>query len=275
MSVHGKTARILVIVVSASLLTGAFWFWDHARTKSEAVTVSRAEQEARRAAWQLAVEQRLATLPQPFPTLLLSMHRHEPQLGSDGAQYPLEPYTGISPDDGFYLYDLVRQVKPRRTAEVGFAEGFSTMYLLAALKSNGSGVHVAIDPYEDSLYHGIGLQKVKEAGMTKRFRFLPAKSIAGLPTLAAEAQPFEIIFIDGDHRFDSAFADFVLSDAICAKDGYIVLHDPWMKSISKVAAYIERNRADYARVPVPKGVNVVAFQKIGVDQRHWKHFADF
>lgn len=222
-----------------------------------------------------SVERQLDTLPQPFSRLLLSMHNHEPQLGVDGVRHPLDPSTGIGVADGLYIYDLVRQVRPLCTVEVGFAEGFSTMYFLAALHSNGSAVHVAVDPYETSAWHGIGLQKVKEAGMRERFRFLPAKSIAALPELNREAKPYEIILIDGDHRFDGAFTDFVLSDPICPKGGYILLHDLWLPSTKKVIAYIEHNRPDYARRPVPAGVNLAAFQKVGEDQRHWIHFVDF
>jgi predicted O-methyltransferase YrrM len=281
MSLNERTLRMLVGLV-ALVLVGALWFWDQSRVQSEAVALGPAQQQGaiassseQRLAEERWIENRLSPLPQPFSRLLVSMHKHEPQLGTDGVRHELDANTGIRPNDGIYLYDLVRQVRPRRTAEVGFAEGFSTMYLLAALQSNGSGLHVAMDPYEDSLYHGIGLQKVKEADAKHRFRFLPVKSVAGLPRLSAEMKPFDIIFIDGDHRFDAAFTDFILADEICSKDGYILLHDTWMPSIQKVIAYIEHNRADYARRPVPQGVNMAAFQKVGVDQRAWTHFVDF
>jgi predicted O-methyltransferase YrrM len=283
MSVHGTTKRMLVIGVCLSLLMGAFWLWSQDSAQTEVFTVSSVEREAMRAARrarqqenQRLLEARLAaTLPQPFSRLLESMHKHELQLGVDGVRYPLQPATGVRISDGLYLFDLSRQVKPVRSAEVGFAEGFSTLYFLAALEANGKGVHVAMDPYETSDWHGIGLQKIKEAHMNHRFRFLSVKSVVALPALNGEAKPFDIIFIDGDHRFDSAFTDFVLSDEICAKAGYILLHDPWMPSVAKVVAYIERNRADYARRPVPDGVNIAAFQKVGVDQRDWSHFVDF
>jgi predicted O-methyltransferase YrrM len=214
-------------------------------------------------------------LPPPFSRLLLSMNRSDPQLGTDGVRHPLTRDTGVKMADGLYIYDLVRQTKALRTAEVGFAEGFSTMYFLAALKSNGGGVHVAMDPYEVSEWHGIGLQEVQESGMKDRFRFLNAKSIAGLPALNQEGQPYEIIFIDGDHRFDGAFTDFVLADAICSKGGYILMHDFWMPSVKKVTTFVERNRSDYVRRAIPGGVNMVVFQKVGEDRRDWRHYVDF
>lgn len=295
MSVHGRTLR-LIVGGALGLLAGALWFWDSGSAQREARaaaaaaadSVSRAvrlaaeaKDEANDAAFRQALEQRLTTLPQPFSRLLQSMHKREPQLGTDGARHKIDETTGVRIADGFYLYDLVRRINPRRTVEVGLAEGFSALYILAALQSNGgggsggTGIHVAMDPFELSDWHGLALQKVKEAGMTNRFRFLPAMSSAALPTLAAEGKPFDIIFIDGDHRFDATLVDFVLSDAICAPDGYILLHDRWMASVSKVVTYIERNRSDYARRPVPDGVNIVAFQKVGPDSRPWRHFVEF
>jgi predicted O-methyltransferase YrrM len=214
----------------------------------------------------------LSPLPQPFQTLLLSMHKRKPQRGTDGGIYPLS-FAGVVPEDGMYIYDLCRRVRPQRTLEIGFAEGFSAMYFLAAAKANGMGSHVAIDPFENRDWHGLGLQKVKETGMEDRFRFMEALSVSALPALASEGLKFEVIFIDGDHRFDTQLADFLLSDALCPKGGYILLHDVWMASTRKLISFIERNRADYKRHPTP--LDIATFQKIDEDRRDWRHFVEF
>ena len=76
------------------------------------------------------------------------------------------------------------------------------------------------------------------------------------------------------HPYENVLLDFVLSDRICAPNGYIVLDDMWMPSIQKVVKFVERNRADYARRKSPVE-NFVVFQKIGKEQRPWNHFVDF
>jgi predicted O-methyltransferase YrrM len=217
----------------------------------------------------------VAALPPPFSQLLLSMHDHELQIGTDGTKHGLAALVGVAAADGAYIYDICKKVKPHHTLEVGFAEGFSTMYFMAAIKANGGGFHVAIDPFENTQWHGLGLEKIQEAGMKEKFRFMEAKSVSALPVLNSEAASFEIIFIDGDHRFDGTFTDFVLSDPICAKGGYILFHDVQLESTKKVLSFLERNRSDYMRRSVPKNVNIAAFQKIGDDRRDWLHFVNF
>ncbi len=246
-----------------------------ARSATGAIRDSLAKATARSQERRRAQEAQVAALPQPFARLLLSMYRGEPQLGTDGKQHKLDLGTGVTMADGLYLYNLTLQVKPRRIAEVGVGQGFSTMFLLAALHANQHGSYVGMDPFEYSLWNGAAVQKAKEAGMASRFRFLTEYSTYALPQLRAEKDSFDLIFIDGDHKFDSVLTDFILANGVCAASCHVVLHDPWMKSVSKAVRFIENNRADYARRPVPAGVNMVAFQKVGLDTRPWTHFTDF
>jgi predicted O-methyltransferase YrrM len=220
-------------------------------------------------------ERAIADLPTPMSQLLMSMYRAEPQPGSDSQLHQLDANRGVSGMDGVYMFNLARKLKPKRTVEVGFAEGVSTLFFLAAVKANGGGLHVAIDPFERTDHHGVGLEKVRESGMGEHFRFMEATSLSALPALAAEGSSFEIIFIDGDHRFDAVFTDFILADQLCPMGGYILLHDPWMQATSKVVRYLERNRADYSRAIVASDVNIAVFRKTGEDRRGWLHFVDF
>src|SRR5581483_5533871 len=184
---------------------------------------------------------RIAELPEPFPRLLLSLHKKDPQIGVDGATHQLDPSAGVRPEDGVFIYDLCRRLRPQRTLEVGFAEGFSTLYFLAAIKLNGVGSHIAIDPAETKDWHGIGLRKVQEARMEHHFRFMEAMSISALPAVASESLKFDVIFIDGDHRYDSQLVDFVLSDVVCQQNGFILFHDINMASTKKLVSFIARN----------------------------------
>ena len=269
--------RPIVIVSCGIVLIVAAWRINASQSNANIPATPAEYQQYRKA--QVAAEQRaelrqLNSLPQPFSKLLISMNRGDQQLGTDGALHPAHK-VGVTVADGMYLYDLVRKTKPQRTAEVGFAEGFSTLYILAGLQANGNGMHVAIDPFETSDYYGVGLARVKDAGMDNRFRFLPERSFAGLPELAAEKKPYNIVFIDGAHIFDFAFTDFMLSDSLCPEGGYILFHDIWMPSTKKIVSFIEHNRRDYVHREVPEGVNIAVFQKVRDVQRPWDHFVDF
>ncbi|MCX5905219.1 MAG: class I SAM-dependent methyltransferase [Proteobacteria bacterium] len=217
----------------------------------------------------------LSMLARPFATALNSMYDVKPQMGTDGKIHKLDGITKISPDQGLWMYELCRKIKPQRTLEIGFAYGFSTMFFLAAIQANGMGMHVAMDPFEKTEeYYGIGLQKVKELGMQRFFRFMEEKDITGIPALIREGLQFDVIFIDGNHRFDDVYLDFTLCDYVCAKNGFIILDDSWLPSISRVISFIEKNRSDYRRYPSPIE-NIRVFQKVGDDHRNWDHFVDF
>ena len=215
----------------------------------------------------------LSPLPQPFRSALLSMYNVEPQLGPDGERHPLDGHTLITPEQGMWLYGLCRGMKPKATLEIGLAYGFSTTYFLAAIHENGAGHHTAIDPLQSRLWDGIGRQGPQNLGMGASFRFMEAKSVPALAQLADWGETFEVIFIDGNHRFDDVLLDFTLSAGVCPMGGCIVLDDLWMSSIRRAVAFIRSNRQDFEELETP--ANIAAFRRIREDARPWHHFVDF
>lgn len=212
----------------------------------------------------------LDVLDQPFRAALLSLYRREAQIGDGGQTYAMEyPSTKISPRQGLWLYDLNRMVKPKATLEIGLAYGFSMLFFLAALNKNGRGQHTAIDPFP---WHGIAAAKAREVGMP--IEIINELSECAGVDLRRNQRKFDIIFIDGMHRFDNALIDFTLFARLCTTGGYIILDDMWMRSIKTVVEFIGANRKDFVRVPAPIR-NIAAFRKIGEDERKWDHFRNF
>ncbi len=204
------------------------------------------------------------------------MYAGDSQVGADGEKHSLDPGIGICPAEGIWIYELCRQIKPQATLEIGLAYGFSTLYLLAALAGNGNGRHTSVDPYQlnpPGRWAGIGLAQARRLG-GERFRFIEEPSFAALAHLADNSESFDIIFVDGRHLFDFVMAEFTLSAELCSTGGYIILHDMWLPSIQRVAAFIRANRTDfqYADTPV---TNIAVFQHTGVDDRPFKHFVEF
>jgi len=216
----------------------------------------------------------LSPLPEPFRSALLSMYNREPQLGSDGERHRLDGKTLIVPQQGMWLYSLCRGMKPKATLEIGLAYGFSTAYFLAAIHQNGAGHHTAIDPLQGRLWDGIGRQGPQNLGMGASFRFMETKSVDALAHLAERGERFEVIFIDGNHRFDDVLVDFTLSARLCPLGGCIVLDDLWMSSIRRAVAFIRSNRQDFEEVKTPVS-HIAAFRRIREDERAWHHFVDF
>jgi predicted O-methyltransferase YrrM len=175
---------------------------------------------------------------------------------------------------GEKIANIHRSLRPALSVEIGLAYGFSTLYILDAMHEGNYGNHIAIDPVADSFWHGIGLQAVKDTGLTERFKWMMESSSDALPMLIRAKQKAQFIFIDGAHHFDYAFVDFFLSDRLLDLGGMILLDDMWMPSIQKVVSYISKNMRWYERVDIGHD-NLAVFKKIDQDSRPWDDFKDF
>ena len=121
----------------------------------------------------------------------------------------------------------------------------------------------------------MSLKKIEELKMDSFFRFIPDYDMFGIPELARENQKFDVIFIDGDHRFDYVLIDFTLCDHIISDHGYIIFHDLWMPSINKVVEFIKKNRSDYQVQEDLPSPQMLIFKKISNDKREWNHYNSF
>ena len=161
-----------------------------------------------------------------------------------------------------------------RSLEVGFAYGFSTLWMLDALrKHREAAVHVAIDPFEKSLWHGIGLNQVDKIRFEGKFKWIQDFSIHALSDLIRQGEKFDFIYIDGNHRFDDVIVDFYLCDQLARPGTLIVLDDMWMPSIRAASSFIIENRS--YKVELQPVRNILALRKLRDDDRDWRHFKTF
>lgn len=224
---------------------------------------------------QIEVENFLGSLDPHFRSALSSMYREDPQLGSDGQFHSIDKVTSINAKAGKWLYDFCLFTKPKYTLEIGMAYGFSTLFFMAAMYENKIGHHTAIDPFQNSVWKGIGLthaQKASELGL--HFSFIEDRSDHASADLARASCKFDLIFIDGNHRFDDVLVDFYLYAPLCSVGGHIIFDDAGFNSIQSVIAFIRANRSDFKEIPNSLHGWCV-FERVGDDQRHWKHFRKF
>jgi len=229
------------------------------------------------------IAQLLAPLPQPCRDTLLDFYARRPQPGEDGLQHPIDATTRITVEEGLELLRLARERNASSLLEIGLAYGFSSQFLLASLAPRG-GRLVALDPFQRSDWKGIGngVAKRTAAALSRdpaihgsvRFQWIAEPSHRALPALEAAAESFDLIFVDGYHRFDDVLIDVTLAARLCSTGGLIVLHDMWLPSVRSVVAFLETNRSDLARLPTPCR-NLGVFQLQGSDQRNWDHFVPF
>ena len=200
--------------------------------------------------------------------------------------------SNVAPDEGLYLYNLIKQNNMTRTLEVGMAFGVSTLYIAQAhydlghsesVLPNGNAddtssqrSHYAIDPFQSTQWKSIGSFNLMRANLRALVQLIEQESHFALPQLAMhEKETFQLCFIDGMHLFDYTLIDFYYSDLIVEGNGYIVFDDAHMPSVQKVIAHALKNRA---YVQIDNGLNnqrVVTLQKQRSDNRRWDYHVDF
>jgi predicted O-methyltransferase YrrM len=117
------------------------------------------------------------------------------------------------------MYEQYLRSRPNASLEIGMAYGFSTLFLLAALAKNASGTHTAIDPFQSSLWHGVGIEKVRQVNGAEKFRLIEDFGTNVAADLARRKTRFDFIFIDGNHRYDDVMVDFTLFAPMLNKGG--------------------------------------------------------
>lgn len=161
---------------------------------------------------------------------------------------PIKVHSTISCEEGNLLQDLIIEIKPTTTLEIGLAYGVSSLFICEALKKTNKPnlKHIVIDPnqfgesYGDG-WEGVGLNNLRKAGYDDLVKFYNSPSYQVLPKLEAEGCKIDFAFIDGWHTFDYVLVDFFYIDKMLKVGGIVVFDDAGLPSIRKACRYIATN----------------------------------
>ena len=230
--------------------------------------------------------------------VLERLYRENEVVHRDGRRRPLSP-PAVAPARGEYLFRLVRERRPALTLEIGFAYGVSTLFIVEALRQNGQGRHIVIDPLEHTRFDGLGLRHVAEAGLATLVDFREEPAELCLPRLVAEGVQVDFAFNDSGHLFDHVVTEFVFLARLLRPGGVLVFDDTNLPGVARACDFIAANRRDFSeavapatsgllksllgRRPVPPpplgpqgGRAMRTFQKVGEeDERDWNDFVPF
>jgi len=207
----------------------------------------------------------------------------------------------MDPEEGKLIDRAFRAVKPACSVEVGFAFGVSTLYACDALKADNVPCrHIVTDPFQTSLYHGIGLANIQRAGYVGMVELHERGSEIVLPQLLAEGLKIQAAIIDGWHTFDHTLIDFFYINKMLEVGGVVIIDDTMFPAIQQVVDHIltypcyeifgrtffgrtsskpglrtrvrqklaKRTGAKFLRRPSDYG-SATAFRKIAPDNRDW------
>lgn len=127
------------------------------------------------------------------------------------------------------LYCFCVSMKPRRVLEIGTHIGFSSLVIGSALRLNQFGRLLTIEPSEH--YRRIARKYLQKASLDDLVEILPGFSYeAACQKRLREEAPFEIIYLDAAHDYESALYDIQLCSELVSENGIIVLHDTGVHS---------------------------------------------
>jgi predicted O-methyltransferase YrrM len=167
---------------------------------------------------------------------------------ADGVRRELFP-VAIGRAEGLSLGEWVRKERALSTLETGLGFGISTLFICEAMLENGpDGRHVAADPFQFSglpshrtMYAGVGLQILEEAGVRDLVEFYAEESQIVLPRLLADGRRFDFAFLDGNHRFEGVFLDLVYSGRLLKEGGIVFLDDTQLSGVRRAVDFCVAN----------------------------------
>src|SRR5579864_8924114 len=157
----------------------------------------------------------------------------------------------LDPATARLLHFILRSARRRKILEVGTSNGYSTIWIAAAVAPAGGEV-ISIDRSTDK--HALARANLEKAGLEQCVRLVTGEAAKTIPNLAG---PFDAVFFDADRI--NAGTELRLLLPMLAQD-VIVAADNASSHPLEIAGYIEtiRSLPDFTEftVPVGKGLNI-------------------
>jgi predicted O-methyltransferase YrrM len=152
--------------------------------------------------------------------------------------------AGMSRQEYERIRELLMELRPERTLEIGMANGGSSVAICRVLKELGQGKHVAIDPFQNSPegWGGRGVENICKFGLSDIFELIEDLDYLALPRLAEAHRIFDFILIDGWHSFDYTLLDFFYADLLLREGGVLAIHDTSQPAVFKVCRFIDTHK---------------------------------
>lgn len=180
-------------------------------------------------------------------------------------------HTALTREEGEFLYKFIKKEKINKTLEIGMGFAVSSIYIMQATEY----FHYAIDPYQNSeKFKNHGIRNIEKFGLKRKLKFLSQFSALALPELVKKNKQFELILMDGSHKFDDIFVDFYFCDLLLKKNGFILLHDSWSPQIKTLESWIDTNKKSFDKIKTECD-SFVVYMKISDDKRKWFDFSLF
>lgn len=162
-------------------------------------------------------------------------------------EVPADDSTSIG--EKMLLHWLIRELKPKTVIETVTHRGLTTLYMLAALESNGEGHLHTADPNV-------------EWGQTGNFRKFPAleKRVTFYPErgadMIAKLDNIDFAFIDGFHEDYEVLQEWEQLAPRLSQNAIVVFHDCWYGNTDGVNEAVEKLGLHTIWIPTKNAIRV-------------------
>lgn len=140
------------------------------------------------------------------------------------------------------LYQLTRRARPSVCLEIGCAMGSSTLAICTALRENGAGKLISIDPFQSTTWKDAGRAAVARAGLSAYHEVIEEMDYFALPRLLSEGLAVDLAYIDGMHTFDYTLMDIFYVAKLVRQDGVVGFNDCGWRAVHRVLRWLLTHR---------------------------------
>jgi Methyltransferase domain len=163
--------------------------------------------------------------------------------------------VSVREDEAKRLARLVLDVMPERSLEIGLACAASTIAIASARRFAGLSVpHVVLDPYQNTLSGGVGLQEVEKAGLSNHIEWKEIASEHFLPAAVSRGEKVGLVFDDGSKQIGHTITNAFWIDRILPVGGIVAFHDGLLYSHAVAARYLVQERG-YEIIDLSGGIS--------------------
>ena len=106
------------------------------------------------------------------------------------------PMMNVGPDQGKFLYLLMKMLKPKTMLEIGSYFGYSAVWLARALDKDAMLTCVESSGRQCQIIK----ENLRKAGLDKVTQVIEAKGLDVMQKFVVEKETFDVIFIDADKK---------------------------------------------------------------------------
>ena len=134
---------------------------------------------------------------------------------------------------------IISRLRPKRILEIGCYEGRSTSFVIESCTAFGPIHLTCVDTWdgsadlppdmmtgvEDRFDRNVALAIARAAGTVTMQKLKQPSSVALTGMIAAQARPFDLIYVDGSHTAPDVLVDAILAFQLLRKGGVLIFDD--------------------------------------------------